>query len=116
MATFPTVTTPYTVGVGDFNNDNRMDIVISSYNSNSGGVFLGYGNGSIATQMTFSTGYVQILKKKEIIEIFQKLAKINPQEITVITRKFRQKFTCNYCNSRNHGIVQQIETSFENKK
>jgi hypothetical protein len=71
VATFATATTPYTVAVGDFNNDNRMDIVISSYNSNSGGVFLGYGNGSIGTQMTFSTGYVQVFKKRELPKFFK---------------------------------------------
>ena len=47
---------PIAVACGDFNNDSRLDIVVANYGSDNIGVFLGYGNGSFATIMTYSTG------------------------------------------------------------
>ena len=49
-------TFPVAVEVGDFDNDNLLDIVVSKYYDNDISVLLGYGNGSFADQMTFSTG------------------------------------------------------------
>jgi hypothetical protein len=46
---------PYGAASGDFNNDNRMDIVVANYHSSSIGVLLGYGNGSFATVVIYST-------------------------------------------------------------
>ncbi|CAF4252400.1 unnamed protein product [Rotaria magnacalcarata] len=37
--------TPYCVDVGDFNGDNRIDIVVVNYGSDTVGVLLGYGDG-----------------------------------------------------------------------
>jgi hypothetical protein len=42
--------------VGDLNNDNRMDIISASRFSNNVNIFLGYGNGTFATMMAYSTG------------------------------------------------------------
>jgi hypothetical protein len=42
--------------VGDLNNDNRTDIVISDTGYNTLSVFIGYGNGTFATIKTYSTG------------------------------------------------------------
>ncbi|UJR18376.1 hypothetical protein I4U23_005280 [Adineta vaga] len=53
---FPTGSQPYSVAVGDFNNDNRSDIVVANYNGSSVSVLLGYGNGTFANQMMFPTG------------------------------------------------------------
>lgn len=47
---------PEYLGVGDFNNDNKTDIAVSNYLSHSIGIFLGYGNGSFANMMIYSTG------------------------------------------------------------
>jgi hypothetical protein len=46
---------PYSVAVGDFNNDNRLDVVVANFNTNNIGIFLGYGNGSFANQITYAT-------------------------------------------------------------
>ena len=62
--TFATATT-YPAGDGsrperlviyDVNNDNQLDIITAHRNTDSVGVFLGYGNGSFRTVRTFSTG------------------------------------------------------------
>jgi hypothetical protein len=47
---------PYSVVTGDFNNDYQLDIAIANYGTNNIGIFLGYGNGSFKTQITYSTG------------------------------------------------------------
>ena len=47
---------PYAVAVGDFNNDERVDIVVANYGTNSIGIFFGTGNGTFTSQTTFSTG------------------------------------------------------------
>ena len=47
---------PQYVCVGDLNNDGQMDIVVAAKRSNSVVVFLGYGNGTFAPMITYSTG------------------------------------------------------------
>ncbi|CAF2588678.1 unnamed protein product [Rotaria sp. Silwood2] len=47
---------PYSVTVGDFNNDARLDIVVANYGTNNVGIFLGNGNGNFLQQTTYSTG------------------------------------------------------------
>ncbi|CAF5142474.1 unnamed protein product, partial [Rotaria sp. Silwood1] len=49
--------TPTSVAVDDFDNDGQMDIAVVNYFSDSITVFLGYGNGSFRSQLTYSTGY-----------------------------------------------------------
>jgi streptogramin lyase len=44
---------PASLAVGDFNNDNRPDIVVADEDTDSVGVFIGYGNGSFAKQITY---------------------------------------------------------------
>lgn len=44
------------VAVGDFNNDNRLDVVVANPWNNNIGIFLGLGNGSFSSQKTHSTG------------------------------------------------------------
>ena len=46
---------PYMVAVGDFNNDSKLDITVANFGTNCIGLFLGFGNGSFAHQMTIST-------------------------------------------------------------
>ncbi|CAF3884838.1 unnamed protein product [Rotaria sp. Silwood1] len=48
--------TPYALTVGDINKDGRLDVIVANMGTNNVGVFLGYGNGSFASVMTFSTG------------------------------------------------------------
>ena len=47
---------PYGIGVGDFNNDNKSDIVVANYLSDNIGVVLGYGNEKFSTIRLYSTG------------------------------------------------------------
>ena len=47
---------PYALTTGDFNGDNRLDIVVVNRGTNSIGIFLGYGNGTFQRQKKFFTG------------------------------------------------------------
>ena len=47
---------PPSVAVGDFNNDDRMDIAVAGY-PDKVGILLGYGNGTFQNSTTFSSGY-----------------------------------------------------------
>ncbi|CAF3564904.1 unnamed protein product, partial [Rotaria sp. Silwood1] len=47
---------PNAVAVGDFNNDNRLDIAVANYGTSKVGVFLGNGDGTFTIQSTYSTG------------------------------------------------------------
>lgn len=47
---------PVQISVGDLNNDDRVDIIIANRESDSIGIFLGYGNGTFAPQRIYSTG------------------------------------------------------------
>ena len=46
---------PYSIAVSDFNNDGHFDIAVVNSGKNNIGIFLGYGNGSFASQTTYST-------------------------------------------------------------
>ena len=47
---------PYSVAVGDFNNDTILDIIVANYGTNNLGVLLGYGNGTFANMVLYSVG------------------------------------------------------------
>ena len=47
---------PLSVTAGDFNNDSRLDIAVANGGTNNVGVLLAYGDGTFASQMTYSTG------------------------------------------------------------
>ncbi len=47
---------PVLTAVGNFNNDNRLDIVVANWGAGNTGIFLGYGNGTFQKQITLSTG------------------------------------------------------------
>ncbi|CAF4123640.1 unnamed protein product [Rotaria sp. Silwood2] len=67
---------PYSLAVGDFNNDTQMDIVVANYGSNTVGIFLGYGNGSFSSQKTFSIGDSSVIDMtivSDIIYVDQRL-------------------------------------------
>jgi hypothetical protein len=49
---------PYAIGVGDFNNDGGLDIVVTNWGTQNIGVLLGYGNGSFAATITSTSGDV----------------------------------------------------------
>jgi hypothetical protein len=48
--------TQLSVSVADFNHDHYLDIVITNEKYSNIGIFLGYGNGTFATQIKYSTG------------------------------------------------------------
>ncbi len=49
-------TAPKSVAIGDFNNDNQLDIVVANSGTNTVGVFLGFGNGTFPVITTYRTG------------------------------------------------------------
>ncbi|CAF2871850.1 unnamed protein product [Rotaria sp. Silwood2] len=61
---FPTQTTfstgyassPASVTIGDFNNDDHLDIAVANSGTHNIGIFLGYGNGTFSEQRTYTTG------------------------------------------------------------
>lgn len=48
---------PRSFAIGDFNNDTHMDISVANSGTHVMGIFLGYGNGSFASQMTYPAGF-----------------------------------------------------------
>jgi hypothetical protein len=48
---------PISVVIGDFNNDNRLDIVVANHGSNSIDILFGYGNGSFQNAINYTLGY-----------------------------------------------------------
>ena len=44
------------ISLADFNRDNHLDIVVANTYNDNVGVLLGYGNGTFASQTTYSTG------------------------------------------------------------
>ena len=47
---------PWSVAVGDFNNDQQLDIAIAEWGVDSISIILGYGNGSFTSPILYSTG------------------------------------------------------------
>ncbi|CAF1308417.1 unnamed protein product, partial [Adineta steineri] len=47
---------PYTIAIGDLNNDKRLDVVVANAKADNIGIFLNYDNGSFSAQQTYSTG------------------------------------------------------------
>ncbi|CAF3699203.1 unnamed protein product [Rotaria sp. Silwood1] len=47
---------PYFLVVDDFNNDKNLDILVTNRDTDSVGLFLGYGNGSFQSQISYPTG------------------------------------------------------------
>ena len=47
---------PYTVVLGDLNNDNHLDMIVTIDLPENVGVFLGYGNGTFGLMTSYSTG------------------------------------------------------------
>jgi hypothetical protein len=48
---------PSSIALGDFNNDNRLDIVVANYGTGNIGIFLGHGNGTFTAQITYSISF-----------------------------------------------------------
>ncbi|CAF1020117.1 unnamed protein product [Adineta ricciae] len=47
---------PWTVAIGDLNNDSQSDIVVTNSGKNTIGIFINYGNGNFSNQRTYATG------------------------------------------------------------
>ena len=54
--TFATGNSPFSIALGDLNNDSDTDIVVSNQDDASVSVYFGDGSGDFATQQTFATG------------------------------------------------------------
>jgi hypothetical protein len=48
---------PQSVAIGDFNNDDYLDIAVANSGTNNIGILLGYGDGYFTDQLTYSTGH-----------------------------------------------------------
>lgn len=48
---------PQSVAVGDFDNDDVLDIMITMPDTNTAGKFLGYGNGTFSDMINISSDY-----------------------------------------------------------
>ena len=48
---------PSSIAVGDLNNDNHLDIIVANNGTGNIGIFIGYGNGTFAEQLTFSISF-----------------------------------------------------------
>ena len=46
---------PHFLALGDFNSDNHLDIAVANYGTSNIGILLGYGNGTFASQKTYTT-------------------------------------------------------------
>ena len=46
---------PHSLALGDFNNDNHLDIAVANSGTSNIGILLGYGNGTFANQKTYTT-------------------------------------------------------------
>jgi serine/threonine protein kinase len=53
---YPVGREPYTVAVGDFNNDGKLDLVVSNIKSNKVSVLLGMGDGTFRPAVEYATG------------------------------------------------------------
>ena len=51
---------PFSVTIGDVNDDQWLDVVVANADLDHIGIFFGYGNGNFATQITFSTGLTSV--------------------------------------------------------
>jgi hypothetical protein len=49
---------PYSVGLGNFDDDNQLDIAVANFGNGNVGIFLGDGNGNFTRQSTYSVGLV----------------------------------------------------------
>jgi hypothetical protein len=47
---------PFSVAVGDFNQDSHLDIAVANHLTSNVGILLGFGDGTFAPQATYSTG------------------------------------------------------------
>jgi hypothetical protein len=47
---------PYAIASGDFNRDNIQDLIVPNSGTDNVGILLGYGNGKVRNQKTYSTG------------------------------------------------------------
>ena len=47
---------PYSLAIGEFNKDAQLDIAVVNHNTDTLGIFLGYGNGAFSNQTVYSTG------------------------------------------------------------
>ena len=62
---------PRSCVIDDFNNDDHMDVAVANSGTDNIGIFLGYGNITFSSQMTFSSGFefVSVLDSFRVISI-----------------------------------------------
>ncbi|CAF4449589.1 unnamed protein product, partial [Adineta steineri] len=61
MTTFSTGNShPFYLNCGDFNNDNKLDIVSINYGTNSISIYFGSGNGNFSNETNYFLGYDSI--------------------------------------------------------
>ena len=48
---------PRSISTGDFNNDNRIDLVVANYRSHTIGIYLAFDHGKFSSMISYSTGF-----------------------------------------------------------
>ncbi|CAF3729201.1 unnamed protein product [Rotaria sp. Silwood1] len=109
---------PSCVAIGDFNNDTRLDIVVTNSGSNNTNILLGYGNGSFENQMTFRTGsnpyYVAVADLNNDTRLDIVVANMDNNDVSVLLGYGNGSFSNQMTYSTGYGPSSVAVADFNN--